>query len=756
MPNETDTTVNNNKMDETQELPAFPTRGADDHSSSQDHPVPAQYKALQEAQFLHEETLRQLRDEIQSQRQQISELADNQPDSNQPAMRTDAILLRLSELERKIGEDAPDPLLNEIVHRLASIENGGGGNADGRIEQLSEQLGELRRRVSTPNNDPRTDEMALRIASIEGSVRRTQETLQSETITENIAQLQASARETSEKVSTELADLRRQLEGALSQEQPDWTDRINSLESRLTEASSSTQAEELAARLTQLEQAQSESTISSGLNEVTAKVEEISGQLSNTADSASIAELQEKLAQLESQVAAPSDDPQHDGLSARVDQLQSALESQPVSTAVEALQERLSLIEQQREQAADPSEALNELRQRCDSFSDRLASLTEREVFETRIAAVEQQIGQAPTDTTELAEIKEKLAQLEESTAPPEIDGRLAELTARLRSLELQSEQGSQDDGRLERISSRLDQLELTGGSSGLANQVNELRERVAELASRPANYSNEDSSQLLASVTERLGLIESSSPTIAERIAQIEEKQATAGGIDQGDAVAELRQRVDQIVNLGGSSDTATTDILHEIGLRVQALERGEGGGSAGDDSEATAALHQRIESLEAQINATANSAQPDLQGIIDRLSYLEQSGLSAEGSEGSSSGPAPQIVEQLIARYEEIDGRLALMEETGPGEATASGSSEWVSSAMAEISELRQQITDVQESGTAGTGISDKFLGNLAQKISSGIATSEVKSMQTQLYAVYFVLALVGALTLSSLFMG
>ena len=103
MPNETDTTVRQSAQEETQELPAFPARPSESGGKEGDSIISSQYKALQEAQFLHEETLRQLRGEIQAQKQKISEIADDQQESAQPPARLDAIFLRLSELERKIG-----------------------------------------------------------------------------------------------------------------------------------------------------------------------------------------------------------------------------------------------------------------------------------------------------------------------------------------------------------------------------------------------------------------------------------------------------------------------------------------------------------------------------------------------------------------------------------------------------------------------------------------------------------------------------
>ena len=189
LPNETETTVRQPSMEETQELPAFPARPGGSSGPEGDSTISAQYRALQEAQFLHEETLRQLRGEIQAQKQKISDIANDQG-SAQPPARLDAILLRLSELERKIGEDATDPLINEIAHRLAALESAGGRGPDSRVERLSEQIEELRRRAAAPRTDPRTDEMALRIASVEGSLRRAQQAFDSEALSGQIQELQ--------------------------------------------------------------------------------------------------------------------------------------------------------------------------------------------------------------------------------------------------------------------------------------------------------------------------------------------------------------------------------------------------------------------------------------------------------------------------------------------------------------------------------------------------------------------------------------
>jgi chromosome segregation ATPase len=724
-------------MEETQELPAFPARPSQSNGLDGDALISSQYKALQEAQFLHEETLRQLRGEIQAQKQRISDIA-NEQGSAQPPAGLDAIYLRLSELERKIGEDASDPLINEIAHRLAALESSGGRGPDSRVERLSEQIEELRRRASLPHTDPRTDEMALRIASVEGSLRRAQQAFDSESLTGQIQELQVAARQSSEQAAAELADLRQQLTDAQAQTQPDWTGKFDRLEARLAEVSAKSDVEELRARLAQLEQSETDDQSAARLASLTAKVEELAAQLDRAAESSAVTDLRQKIAGLEIQISESPAGPLTDALSARVDQLQQDIEAQSASDAVQALQQRLAALESQSEQTPDAGEAVAELRQRCDALSERFAD-------------IEAKLDERRAGEPGVQELREKLSEIEKS-GHADSDGRLAELTARLKALELQTEQSesSADEGTLARLSNRLDQLELTGGSSGLTNQVNELRERVAGLANQLREGPAGPAPEAIGRIDERLALLESFGPTALRRIEKLEKREPVPGG-DQADAIAELRQRVDQLVNSGasGPGDSATADILREIGMRVQALERNGDSGQGGSGTALREELNERIGLLEARITDEGGIPRFELQSIVERLSYLERSGSPS----GEAGGPPPQIMEQLIARYEEIDGRLALMEE-GAARFSGGKNSPGSSSVMAEIAELRGQLIELQQNGS-GPGVSENFVGKLAEKISSGIAGSEVKAIQMQMYVVYFFLALTGALALSSFFM-
>ena len=89
--------------------------------------------------------------------------------------RVDAIMLRVAELERKFGQGTPDPLVNEIVHRLGALEGTRPAAAgdDSRLDEVEEQLEEFEQRLEQGvPSDPRTDDLVLRIASFESALKK--------------------------------------------------------------------------------------------------------------------------------------------------------------------------------------------------------------------------------------------------------------------------------------------------------------------------------------------------------------------------------------------------------------------------------------------------------------------------------------------------------------------------------------------------------------------------------------------------------
>ncbi len=80
--------------------------------------------------------------------------------------RVDALMLRTTEMERKLSAGASEPLLNEIARRLDVLErDGGAGSVSSELERkvsdLASKMGQL------PATDPRMDDIVLRVGSVE-------------------------------------------------------------------------------------------------------------------------------------------------------------------------------------------------------------------------------------------------------------------------------------------------------------------------------------------------------------------------------------------------------------------------------------------------------------------------------------------------------------------------------------------------------------------------------------------------------------
>ena len=85
----------------------------------------------------------------------------------------------------------------------------------------------------------------------------------------------------------------------------------------------------------------------------------------------------------------------------------------------------------------------------------------------------------------------------------------------------------------------------------------------------------------------------------------------------------------------------------------------------------------------------------------------------------------------------------------------------SQWARGTVEEINELRQHVQTLEtrdvpsgSSGGAASGSSSELLETLSEKISTGLANSEVKALRSRMYFVYFVVAMLVAMTLSLFF--
>ncbi len=128
--------------------------------------VPEQYRALQDSQMANDDSLTKLRADLEQQSvlstefqsmveekldelssppeepsgdlsERLAELEERLPTFGADA-RVDAIMLRVAELERKFGQGTPDPLVNEIIHRLGALEGSRSPAAgdDSRLDEV--------------------------------------------------------------------------------------------------------------------------------------------------------------------------------------------------------------------------------------------------------------------------------------------------------------------------------------------------------------------------------------------------------------------------------------------------------------------------------------------------------------------------------------------------------------------------------------------------------------------------------------------
>ncbi len=756
-------------------LPPFPPRPEQGHSAGSD--VASQYRAIQEAQMLHEQTIKQLREEVLYQKERIAEISETAVPAGR-APQLDAVFLRLSELERKIGQDAPDPLLNEIVHRLAALENSPNHKQpgkDSRVDDLVEQVDKLRRRVAEPAGDSRVDDVVLRIASLESANKRGNYAAEIEGLGRRLQQLR-----------TELDESRRADLESFRQELSKLSESVRSL------AESDAAGERFEAMERRLE-AVSEASVEARM-ELENKLESALARLPEPAD----AELEAARWQaLESRLEALEQRPEpataealtelNDSLGAAREQLDALREG--VAEAASA--QRVLDVEARLEEVSarllnpEPDEETVALRERMVAIEDRLSG---EEGLGARLSAIEELASRPPAAPEAWAEkverlgerldgfedLIERVANLEEQDAEQSQAG-LLELTARLRSLELKAEdlddigvrlgdlreeiaefrdggpvgelrtefealreQSAKDESegmrlRIEGVGARLDALEdkLRG-----LDDLGEVRRRltVLEMSSREADGG--PSEDLIA----RMEALEARPATVAEPDSDVDERlealNARVAEVESDRALPDGSERLEMF--------SARIDAL---GVELDQLRGGEAGG--GSDPR-VAALADRLEWLEKNVSEGPDA---DLDPLRMRLAALEQ-GAGGVGGGGD---------EAVRARMQEILSRLDALEASGPGgngelQKERERWSQWARSTLEEIGELRRQVEDFHERPEAGggpSGLDAEMVEALGLSISSGLSKGEVRSLRQQMYFIYFAVGTLLALAVLFLFM-
>ncbi len=686
--------------------------------------VASQYRAMQEAQLLHEETINQLREEIRGQREKLAELSKATPTVK--GGQVDMLSLRLTELERKVGEGAPDPLLNEIVHRLAALENNGParGAKDPRVDEVYKQLDDLRQQIEDAGgSDARTDDVVLRIASLEGAFRRAAQSRDAEEVQARIDEL---AEELSSRQAAELAELRTSFSeaakaAAKAAEESDGdeastaalgnlTERLTNVEERLGKAASPEQLATFGEQLAELDRKLSEQT---------------NGE-----------EIEQRLQALEQREAPPAASVDLSEVTGRVEQVERKLEDSDVSQRLLELAGRLRSLENKVEEGGpEPTEA--------PQLSSRIAEL------EAGIAGLQQASQQGGGDPSPA--LVARLDELESRVADAESASRLEDAHARLETLETKwnalgdpSDVGRrltvlemderESDPKLDELVQRLGALEAAPPESAADPRLATLGETVSHLK-KELDTVSQDWLPVYSELPDRLTRLEAQVRELSQRpLPQPSEPTEPEAATELREELRSLSLRLEELTAAPPTAAPAQDPRFAELAARVDYVEQ--------------AATQPPAPAL-------------NLDELVARLERLERAEPAA-ADEGATGGLSPAL-------REEIASRLGALEEAVKiGSGGASGAdfegllrketerwNQWARSTVDEIGEIRGRVESMG-GGSSGSGLDTEAVEALGVRITTGLNTSEVKGLRAQMYFVYLSIGVLFALVLYLLVVG
>ena len=737
--------------------------------------VASQYRAMQEAQLLHEETINQLREEVRGQRERLAELAKMNPAQKNGQL--EMVMLRLSELERKIGEGAPDPLLNEIVHRLASLENNGPirGMKDPRVEEIQAQVEALRQRLAeAPSGDSRTDDVVIRIASLEGAFRRAAQSRDAEEVQ---ARIEALSDELNSRQSKELAEVRAGF-ATLAQSTTEAAAKLTEHQAYATEL------ERVAERLREVEQQLGEARSDPRWSQFGSQLAALDRKLAEQNDT----EIQSRVLALEERASQDNTGGILDLIADRVSSIEGRLETRG-SDGVERWQElesRLARVEDPselqsvREQVAalaaelensGPAQRLLELSGRVRGLETRLDASPPPEKslqdLSDHLARLEASVANGPS-FTDLARLDAQLSKLKSNVAegspaaPADLSSRLAELENRLADAESSSRLEDADArliaietkvsalGEPAEIGRRLTVLEMDSAPA-LDPRVDDVVHRLAALESKPfESLSDAGLHELKVSVADLHTELEAVSK---ERLPVLTELPARLSALE-----SRLREALEKGASAPGPQDSsALRDQIQNLSDRVELLSARPASTPVQDPR--VSELLARIEWVERNGSSASGPAHEDLEALKRRLTIIEEG--AASGRAGGSMTPGMQA--ELGARLRSLEDALDNLQADGSGADGARVSamlqketdrlSQWARGTMQEIADLRERV---DSTGGSRPALDVESVEALAIQISNGLNNAEARALRNQMYFVYLSLGVLWALLMYVLFTG
>lgn len=509
------------------------------------------------------------------------------------------LMLRVGELERKISEATPEPLLKEIVFRLGSLEDAVGQSPDsGGIGEIRERVKALERQKGDRSSpDPRIDELAARLDELSGRLHSLQDQPAAAAPAARVAELQE-----------QIESLRAAAGGANRDALKDLEERIAAIENSTPEPGGG-----------------ADSALLAGLG---AKIESLDG-------------LAERLESLESRVAGFDGEYDSKRWASRLE----AIESWGVRLT--ALEEKASTSDPRIAEIAARLTKLDSI----DSFSERLSTLEEQ----ASVPPGDPRVDEIESKISSLAAWTERLAAVESKAAEPPADPRFDGIESRLHSLETIAERLAGLEAKLAEppADPRVDEISARLGAMADVARIGDVESRVSSLNTRL------DALKMITDglkAAHRPGSAEAGSRMDA-LAAQIDELKTLLAARDEAIEAAnppawdELLRRVEVLEKEGGPA--AHDPRFTELAARLASLEKS---GAGGADPRVTEIL-ARLNNLEQPKSGPA--AAPIPPDLIDRIDALEKrlSGAPAKGTDPivAQLRERWEILEERMIRFEE-----------------------------------------------------------------------------------------------------
>jgi polyhydroxyalkanoate synthesis regulator phasin len=692
----------------------------------------------------HSDILEHLRQEVQQQRELLAQLSADGGNQATISARSDAILLRVGELERKVGEGTSDPIINEIVSRLSEVEESARSKViDPRVDELAKQLSGVKKSINKAAGSDSQDDTVLRIAALEGRLIRADE------LDERLAKLDALIVEKKELVddvakrieTLESNPASEKLESRVSKAELDLThlntlseavaprDDVESLRERLTELESSSSEPQKDERVDELQQRLADLEGHRAI--VDTKLEEVDNKPSQDER---VDSLQTRLSDVEefrtsAEAKASEDDPRLSQLDERLQAVESRPVAEPISVDLEAIQAKLAEVETSL-QLTKNDETVTTLTSRVDQVEQLAKELAEK--------TPDEDVWRSPlgTLTTRVYELEQK-----PSGVPDDIESRLAAVESK--------PEPTVDDSKFDEISTRLKSLEERESASSEVVIPAELDQRIAALETASSNPTAPEF-PALDSLESRLAALESApAPSAPQGLDEIESRllkleDAPSAGVDPASLDA-IESKLLEKVSASGSSlesrllkleDTPSAEVDQASldAIESKLLEKVSASGGSPDLSE----LIERIDTLESWSSTSAPEIDDDtIAKITERVSTTTGAGRVVEILERLDHVESRAVQGDDDSASAELAQRLFELEEKleGWGAAGDSDSSPKIAQLQAQVTKLTEASQDEAATG----GVAQETLDALSRSVAAGVELSEIRSIKMQLIIVF-----------------